>query len=44
MNFLNNATEEDVRGGFIKGWRQQCKGLTVFRDKSHEHQILQSLI
>lgn len=39
-NFPNDATHEDVRQGYILGWKLRCKGLTVYRDGSREVQIL----
>lgn len=40
INFPNNATIEDVRQGFILGWKLKCKSTTVYRDGSREVQIL----
>lgn len=39
-NFRNDATHEDIRQGYILGWKLKCKGLTVYRDGSREIQIL----
>lgn len=39
-NFRNDATHDDIRQGYILGWRLKCKGLTVYRDGSREVQIL----
>ncbi|MCS6789266.1 MAG: adenosylcobalamin-dependent ribonucleoside-diphosphate reductase [Patescibacteria group bacterium] len=40
INFPNNATMEDVKQGFILGWKLKCKSTTVYRDGSREVQIL----
>lgn len=42
VNFRKEATEEMVRTGFIEGWRQGCKGLTVYRNGSREYQVLET--
>jgi ribonucleoside-diphosphate reductase alpha chain len=34
VNFKFEATEEEVRTGFIEAWRHGCKGLTVYRNGS----------
>ncbi|MBI3256109.1 MAG: adenosylcobalamin-dependent ribonucleoside-diphosphate reductase [Candidatus Andersenbacteria bacterium] len=39
-NFRNDATHDDIRQGYILGWKLGCKGLTVYRDGSREVQIL----
>jgi ribonucleoside-diphosphate reductase alpha chain len=42
VNFPNSATRETIRLGFIEGWRQKCKGLTVYRNGSREFQVLET--
>lgn len=39
-NFPNDATHENIRQGYLLGWKLGCKGLTVYRDGSREVQIL----
>lgn len=40
INMPEDATEEDVRQAFIRGWRAKCKSLTVYRDNSRKEQVL----
>ena len=42
INFKKEATREEVRIGFIEGWKQGCKGLTVYRNGSREFQVLET--
>ncbi|OHT08046.1 Ribonucleotide reductase, all-alpha domain containing protein [Tritrichomonas foetus] len=42
VNFTKDATEDEVRVGFIEGWKKGCKGLTVYRNGSREYQVLET--
>jgi ribonucleoside-diphosphate reductase alpha chain len=42
VNMPHTATPGDVRGAIILAWRLGCKGLTVYRDRSSEGQVVES--
>lgn len=40
INFSSNATQKDISDSFIMAYDTGCKGLTVYRDRSRENQVL----
>ncbi len=40
INLPSNSSVEDVMDAFVAAWKTKCKGITVYRDKSREIQIL----
>jgi ribonucleoside-diphosphate reductase alpha chain len=40
VNFPSYATKEDVREVFYLAYKEGCKGVTIYRDKSREEQVL----
>jgi len=42
VNFPKHATVEDVREVFLLSHQLECKGITIYRDGSHDSQVLVS--
>jgi ribonucleoside-diphosphate reductase alpha chain len=40
VNMPHDATIEDVKQVFLEAYRQGCKGITIYRDRSRENQVL----
>lgn len=42
VNFSQAASIEDVEKAYILAWKTRCKGITIYRDKSKDVQILKT--
>ncbi|MBC8473598.1 MAG: TSCPD domain-containing protein [Candidatus Omnitrophica bacterium] len=40
VNFPHDATRDDIREVYMLAYKQGCKGVTIYRDKSREEQVL----
>lgn len=40
INFPKKATLKDVEDAYVLAWKAKCKGITIYRDGSHEEQVI----
>jgi ribonucleoside-diphosphate reductase alpha chain len=40
INLPSSATIQDIEKIYIKAWKMKCKGITIYRDKSREEQVI----
>jgi ribonucleoside-diphosphate reductase alpha chain len=40
INLPNDATKEDIKNAIFMAWKLGCKGLTIYRSGSREHEVL----
>ncbi|MBU4343256.1 MAG: vitamin B12-dependent ribonucleotide reductase [Candidatus Omnitrophica bacterium] len=40
VNFPHDATRDDIREVYMLAYKQGCKGVTIYRDKSRDEQVL----
>ncbi len=40
VNFHNDASKDDIREVYMLAYKLDCKGVTIYRDKSREEQVL----
>ena len=43
INLPSSASQDDVRTSYMLGFELGCKGLTVYRDGSRDHQVLSTM-
>lgn len=44
INMPNDATVEDVKNAYIFAWKNNLKGITIYRDGSKDVQVLETII
>ncbi len=40
INFPRTASIKDVENAYLLAWKAKCKGITIYRDGSHEDQVI----
>ena len=40
INMPNNATVQDVKDIYIQAWKENCKGITIYRENTREIEVL----
>ena len=43
INLPNSATIDDVHDIYLAAWEQKCKSITIYRDGSRQHQIIEHI-
>ncbi len=40
INLPSTATIQDIENIYLKAWKMKCKGITIYRDKSRDEQVI----
>jgi ribonucleoside-diphosphate reductase alpha chain len=43
INMPNDVNADDVRSAYVYAWKSDCKGITIYRDRSRDSQVLVSV-